>query len=80
MHVTNSNTPRELPKADPTLLAILDLAHQAQKSYSEWREHLPNDVFWKSRWKDIDDLDSKLMAIKCDIAELIGSHLVDHLD
>lgn len=80
MHVTNSNTTRELPKADPTLLAILDLAHQAQQSYSAWREQLPNDIFRKSRWKEIDNLDCRLASIKCDIAELIGNHLVDHLD
>lgn len=80
MHVTNSNTTRELPKADPVLLAVLDLVHQAQKAYSTWREQLPNDIFWKSRWKDIDTLDSGLASLKCDIAELIGNHLVDHLD
>ena len=86
-----ANEIQVLPQADPQLLSILQLAHQTHRSFTQWREthpndlffrshwEDPNDLFFRSHWEDIDDIDSGLIDIKCEIAALIGNDLVDHL-
>lgn len=69
-----------LPQADSGLAAVLQLAHQAHKAFTTWRDQHPNDLFFRSHWNDIDDIDSGMIDIKCNIAELIGDSLVDHLE
>lgn len=75
-----ANNLQVLPQADPALLAVLNLAHQTHKALRSWRENHPNDIFFRSHWNDIDDIDSGLIDIKCNIASLIGNSLVDHLE
>lgn len=75
-----ANEIQVLPQADPALLAVLNLAHQTHKALASWRETHPNDLFFRSHWNDIDDIDSGLIDIKCSIASLIGNSLVDHLE
>ena len=75
-----ANEIQVLPHADPQLLAVLNLAHQTHKALTSWRETHPNDIFFRSHWNDIDDIDSGLIDIKCSIASLIGNSLVDHLE
>ena len=75
-----ANNLQVLPQADPALLAVLNLAHQPHKALISWRENHPNDIFFRSHWNDIDDIDSGLIDIKCNIASLIGNSLVDHLE
>ena len=40
----------------------------------------PNDLFFRSHWNDIDDIDSGLIDIRCCIAELIGNQMLDNLE
>lgn len=75
-----ANNLQVLPQADPALLAVLNLAHQTHKALTYWREKHPNDVFFRSHWNVIDNIDSELIDIKCEIAALIGNSLVDHLE
>ena len=67
------------PQADPALAAVLQLAHQTHKAFTAWRDTHPNDIFFRSHWDEIDDIDSDIINIKCEIATLIGNELVDHL-
>lgn len=75
-----ANCLHTIPQADQALLSILGLAQQTHKAFKEWREKHPNDVFFRSHWGEIDDLDTAMIGIKCDIASLIGTELVDHLE
>ena len=75
-----ANEIQVLPQADPQLLSILQMAQQTHRSFTQWRETHPNDLFFRSHWEDIDDIDSGLIDIKCNIASLIGNSLVDHLE
>lgn len=74
------NQIQALPQADSCLAAILQLAHQTHKAFVVWREQHPNDLFFRSHWNDIDDIDSGLIDIKCCIAELIGNQMLDNLE
>ena len=69
-----------LPQADPELVRVLFLAHQAQQAYSDWCGKLPNDTFWKSHWEDFNKIDAELSDLKCEIATLISNKLLDNLD
>ncbi len=74
-----ANEIQALPQADPALAAVLQLAHQTHKAFTAWRDTHPNDIFFRSHWDEIDDIDSGMIDIKCEIAALIGNDLVDHL-
>lgn len=74
-----ANEIQALPQADPALAAVLQLAHQTHKAFTAWRDTHPNDIFFRSHWDEIDDIDSGIIDIKCEIATLIGNDLVDHL-
>ena len=74
-----ANEIHALPQADPALAAVLQLAHQTHKAFTAWRDTHPNDIFFRSHWDEIDDIDSGIIDIKCEIATLIGNDLVDHL-
>ena len=74
-----ANEIQALPQADPALAAVLQLAHQTHKAFTAWRDTHPNDIFFRSHWDEIDDIDSGIIDIKCEIAALIGIDIVDHL-
>ena len=74
-----ANEIHALPQADPALAAVLQLAHQTHKAFTAWRDTHPNDIFFRSHWDEIDDIDSGMIDIKCEIAALIGTDIVDHL-
>lgn len=74
-----ANKTQTLPQADPALAAVLQLAHQTHKAFTAWRDTHPNDIFFRSHWDEIDDIDSDIINIKCEIATLLGNELVDHL-
>lgn len=74
-----ANEIQALPQADPALAAVLQLAHQTHKAFTAWRDTHPNDIFFRSHWDEIDDIDSGMIDIKCEIAALIGIDIVDHL-
>lgn len=74
-----ANEIHALPQADPALAAVLQLAHQTHKAFTAWRDTHPNDIFFRSHWDEIDDIDSGIIDIKCEIAALIGIDIVDHL-
>ena len=74
-----ANKTQTLPQADPALAAVLQLAHQTHKAFTAWRDTHPNNIFFRSHWDEIDDIDSDIINIKCEIATLIGNELVDHL-
>lgn len=75
-----ANEIQVLPQADPSLLNVLNLAHQTHRAFQNWQAQHPNDVFFRSHWDEIDNLDTAMIGIKCDIASLIGTELVDHLE
>ena len=74
-----ANEIHALPQADPALAAVMQLAHQTHKAFTAWRDTHPNDIFFRSHWDEIDDIDSGMIDIKCEIAALIGIDIVDHL-
>ena len=74
-----ANKTQTLPQADPALAAVLQLAHQTHKAFTAWRDTHPTDIFFRSHWDEIDDIDSDIINIKCEIATLLGNELVDHL-
>ena len=74
-----ANEIQVLPQADPSLLNVLNLAHQTHRALQNWQAQHPNDVFFRSHWDDIDNLDTGIVDIKCKIADLIAYSLVDHL-
>lgn len=74
-----ANEIHALPQADPALAAVLQLAHQTHKAFTAWRDTHQNDIFFRSHWDEIDDIDSGIIDIKCEIAALIGIDIVDHL-
>ena len=74
-----ANEIQVLPQVDPSLLNVLNLAHQTHRAFQNWHAQHPNDVFFRSHWDDIDNLDTGIVDIKCKIADLIAYSLVDHL-
>ena len=74
-----ANEIQVVPQADPSLLNVLNLAHQTHRALQNWQAQHPNDAFFRSHWDDIDNLDTGIVDIKCKIADLIAYSLVDHL-
>lgn len=75
-----NNDLMQLPQADPGLVSVLVMAHQTREAFAAWRKELPNDLFLRSRWNDIDDLNDLLIDVECGIASLVSNKMLDNLE